>query len=372
MSRSLRDSRRDLANCTWCPKLCRFCCPTAEVEHRETVTPWFKMSLAEMVRQGRAEAAGEYGEVFLHCFGCLHCRTHCEHENDVPAALYAARRLALRAGEEAPAVAALLDRFRDSGNPWGEDLDAALRAAVDERFFVPEAQAVVFAGCQAIRAGGRELTPLFALFDRLGVDHVGIFHQGPLCCGAPLWQAGDAEGFAAHARDLAARLAGVRQVICPCPTCAHILMASFAEADVPLAAQVVTLDAFLAPRVADRPPPRRLGGAVALHDPCYSSRYLERGAALRELLAAVLAEPLCEPSWADRDALCCGGGGLVPHTLPQVAAGAARLRAAQLDSTGAGRVVTACPGCVRQLDGAGRLPVLDLAELLLEAYRAEP
>ena len=370
MSTGLKNHIKALGNCTWCPKLCRFSCPTAEVERRETVTPWFKMSLAEMVRQGTVDAAGEAGEIFLHCLGCLHCRTHCKHENDVPSALIEARGLALLADGEAPEVAATLDRFRDTGSPWGDSLDAGLREFVPDRYFVPEAQAVVFAGCQAIRAGARHLEPLFQLFEMLEVDHVGIFHRGDLCCGAPLWLAGDRESFVAHARSLASSLAGVRKVICPCPTCAHVLGAVFLENNVSLSPQVVTLESFLLPRVQTRPPRRRLSGEVVYHDPCYLTRYLEREQGPRELLQTVLSQPLAEAHWSGDDASCCGGGGLVPHTLPQVADGAAKLRAQQLAATGAKRAVTACPGCVRQLDGAHPdLQVLDLVELLVEAYR---
>ncbi len=369
MSGPLKPHARATDLCTWCPKLCRFCCPTARVEHSETVTPWFKMSLAARVRAGQVDACGEAGEVFLHCLGCLHCRTHCKHENDVPAALFAARAAGLAACGEAPEVAGVLDRFRDTGNPWGEQLQPALRAQVPERYFVPEAQAVVFAGCQAIRAGQRHLGPLFELFEALGIDHVGIHHGDPLCCGAPLWQAGDVQAFVQHARELARILGRVRQVICPCPTCAHVLVAELAAAGVTLTTEVVTLDRFLLPSVRSHPPKNRLRPAVVFHDPCYLTRYLERGREVRALLGEVLAGPPLEAHWTLEDASCCGGGGLVPHTLPEVASDAARLRMEQLAATDAERVVTACPGCVRQLEGAGGLPVLDLAELLLEAYR---
>ncbi len=366
---TLKAHARDLVNCTWCPKLCRFCCPAAEVERRETVTPWFKMTLAEMVRAGKLDPGGETGEIFLHCFGCLHCRIHCKHENDVPSAMRAARALTLQAGGEMPAVAAVLDRFRDTGNPWGEDLREPLTRAVDEQYFVPEAQAVVFAGCQAIRASSTHLTPLFELFEALGVDHVGVYDRDELCCGAPLWQAGDLEGFVEHASKLASRLAGVRKVICPCPACAYVLGGVFAAHGVRLPARVVGLDEFLKPLVESRPPVRKLAGRYVYHDPCYLTRFLERPDGARRLLSAVLEEPPAEAHWSGDDALCCGGGGLVPHVLPDVARGAAGLRMEQLRLVGAERVVTACPGCVSQLGSApDALPVLDFVQLLREAY----
>jgi Fe-S oxidoreductase len=368
----LRPHARALKHCTYCPKLCRFCCPTAEVERRETVTPWFKMSLAELQRLGRRPVQASQAEVFLHCLGCLHCRTHCRHEIDVPGALLAARAEALQAGASPHELEVVRARMREHGNPWGEDLAGRLMEVVPERFLVPEAQAVVFPGCQALRAPDRHLTPLVELLVALGVEHVGVFTGPEVCCGAPLWQAGDLEALRVHGRSLARSLSRARTILCPCPTCAWVLGAVLGEHGAGPSGRVLTLDAFLGPRLEAREPRRRVPGRFVFHDPCFLTRYLERGQDTRRALARALEEPLVEAHDTGRDAACCGGGGLVPHTLPEVARGAARLRAEQLAASGAGAVVTACPGCVRELGGVdGGLPVRDWIELLSEAYRED-
>ena len=63
--------------CTFCPKLCRFSCPIAEVEHRETVTPWGLMRLLEYARRGTVAGSEETAEIFYHCTGCARCQTMC-------------------------------------------------------------------------------------------------------------------------------------------------------------------------------------------------------------------------------------------------------------------------------------------------------
>ena len=148
---TLETHKRSLGKCTYCPKLCRFCCPTAEVEHSETVTPWGKMTLAEMVREERVDLAAEVGEVFYHCFACLHCRTHCTHRIDVPGALIEARARALSSGTAATKVDAVLGRFRDTGNTTGEDLSKLLLEQIEAKYLEPDAQAVLFFGCDALR-----------------------------------------------------------------------------------------------------------------------------------------------------------------------------------------------------------------------------
>lgn len=365
---SLDGRRRDLGNCTYCPKLCRFCCPTAEAEHRETVTPWAKMSLAEMVRTGRLEPDHEVGEIFYHCFGCLHCRTHCEHENDVPGALIEARQEVFRRGAEPPAVSAVIGRFKDSGNAWGDDLRTMLHRQLPPGLFVPEAHAVLFAGCDAIRQETL-LGQIFELLGVLGVDYLAAFDGDDLCCGIPLWQAGDLEGFTQHARRVQAALSPYRKVVCPCPTCVYVLKGLYAEQGLAPAAEVVHLTQFLAPLLEGRSPKRQVAGTHVFHDPCTLGRFLDEVELPRTLLAPALAEPLAETVWSGKDAMCCGGGGLVPHVLPEVARKTAGLRVEQLRATGADRIVTACPGCLRQLGGVPEGPqVADLASVLLEAY----
>ncbi|MBW1810563.1 MAG: (Fe-S)-binding protein [Deltaproteobacteria bacterium] len=367
---SLNSHKRDLGNCTYCPKLCRFCCPAAEAEHSETVTPWAKMSLVEMVRAGRLEACDEVGEVFYHCFACLHCRTHCKHENDVPAALLSARNMVLTGGGEPAGVSSFLGKFYDTANPWGIDLSAEYKKLVDKRYFVPEAQAVLFSGCDAIKNGNDNLKKTFELMELIGVDYLAAFDGTDLCCGMPLWQAGDREGFKAHAKKMVGSLSSYRTIVCPCPTCVYALKTLYEEVDLKISAEIVHMTEFLGPIIKNTKPQRRVSGSFVFHDPCYLGRYLEKTNLPREILASVLEEELSELVWEGQDAACCGGGGLVKHVLPEIAEQAAVLRMDQLKSSGANSVATACPGCIEKLGSvADALEVVDLIEILYLAYQ---
>ncbi len=366
---SLDAHKRSLGKCTYCPKLCRFCCPVAEVEHKETVTPWGKMSLAEMVRLDRLDPGGDVGEIFYHCFACLHCRTHCTHRVDVPGALIQARARVLQSGGGIPAVDAILGKFQDTGNTTGEDLGKRLLDQIEEKYLEPDAQAVLFFGCDALRLESNLPAMVFRLFEELGVDYVAAHVGEDLCCGMPLWQAGDLEGFRAHAKKLQVSLSRYRTIISPCPTCVYAFSGLYAEMDLAPRASVLHLSSFLGPLLEGREPKKKLEGKYTYHDPCYLGRYLEKTKLPRQMLARVLSEPLLEPVWTGPDATCCGGGGLVPYVLPQVAKGAADLRMDQLKKTGAARIITACPGCIRQLSKAtDALPVDDIISLLQNAY----
>lgn len=366
---SLKHHKRDLQNCTYCPKLCRFCCPTAEVEHSETVTPWGKMTLAEMVRSGRLEVSSEVGEIFYHCFACLHCQTHCRHSVDVPGALITARQLTFSSDCEPLALSAALGKFHDAGNPWGEDLHRRLRQMIPGEFFVAEAKVALFAGCQAIRQQSNSLSSLFELFEAIDIDYVAAYDGQELCCGLPLWLAGDAEGFAAHARRMAEALSGYRLVVSSCPACVYTLKSLYPAVSVSLSPAIEHLLEFLAGPLAGREPRHKLAGSHVYHDPCYLARYLGQTKLPREILGKVLAEPPAGTVWSGTDAQCCGGGGLVPHLLPEVAAQATARRMQQLAATGAERVVTACPGCINQFSSVpADIEPVDIIELLKQAY----
>ncbi len=366
---SLKHHKRDLQNCTYCPKLCRFCCPTAEAEHRETVTPWAKMTLAEMVRSDRLELTNEVGEIFYHCLACLHCRTHCRHGVDVPGALVEARRKVFESDCEPPELSVIMGRYHDAGNPWGEDLRRRLRSVVADELFVPEARVALFAGCQAIRQDPNSLPALFELLAALDIDYVAVFEGEELCCGLPLWHAGDHDGFVEQANRVAAALSAYRLVISPCPACVYTLKSLYSSLNVSLSPKVSHVLEFLSEPLTGREPERKIEGSHVYHDPCYLARYLEETSLPREILGRILAEPPAETIWSAEDAQCCGGGGLVPQLLPEVAAGATELRLKQLAASGAERVVTACPGCVNQLASApGETAIVDIIELLKEAY----
>ena len=85
--------------CEFCPKMCRFSCPVSEAARSETVTPWGKMTMLALTSaSGHPPADPEEARALYACSGCLRCRDYCAHGNDVPAALYAGRAVAVRAG----------------------------------------------------------------------------------------------------------------------------------------------------------------------------------------------------------------------------------------------------------------------------------
>ncbi|MEE2789671.1 MAG: (Fe-S)-binding protein [Myxococcota bacterium] len=104
------DALKDaLETCAFCPKLCRFACPVAEGELRESVTPWGLMTHADDLRRGLLGPSAELADLWTHCTGCGACTAHCKHENPVAPTIYALREMARQDGYSHPGLVAWAD-----------------------------------------------------------------------------------------------------------------------------------------------------------------------------------------------------------------------------------------------------------------------
>jgi len=399
--------------CEFCPKMCRFACPAAEVSSREAWTPWGKVSLAAL--SGRApepSAALAFGA----CSGCLRCQTYCAHANDVPAVLYSARATAIRAGsapgawadvarrmsavghaeavdivaihraiaaaerpDAAPnagsssgaASATLSAEIRSSGSSLGasRSVSSALRSVAGSvtSLLRPVADAapqrpLLFAGCDALAAGGRLVREALAVARALAAP-LTLAPEAALCCGLKLVESGHPEMFAAHAARVRTSLVGTSRRPAPIhlvllsPGCVRAMRERWSP--LPDGSRVEHVTTYLSRALAARADLRErapLPESVTYHDPCELARGLSELTAPRALLAAAVAE-LREPPRSGTDTSCCGANGLMPRTLPAVASAMADDRRAELESCGA-PAVTASPGC------AGALGADDVVSVL--------
>ena len=113
---------------------------------------------------------------------------------------------------------------------------------------------------------------------------------------------------------------------------------------------------------------------VTYHDPCQLSRYLEIVDEPRAILTKVDGLEFVEPQkdQTGKWSTCCGGGGGLEVTSPELSEKLAQDRVEQLEKTGASIIVTSCPFCLMQLNKGVQkikadIQVLDMAQLLAMA-----
>jgi Fe-S oxidoreductase len=141
-------------------------------------------------------------------------------------------------------------------------------------------------------------------------------------------------------------LRGFRKVAINCSACLFALRAQYPAEGVTLRTEIVSLADLLAPAAANLACPvnRR---SVYYHDPCYHARY--NGVIEQPRRALSQLAELRELGWNKLDTECCGGGGLLPKTMPLVADQMSKRRLAEVQASGGGMVVTSCATCAFML-----------------------
>jgi Fe-S oxidoreductase len=345
--------RREIEYCTYCPKLCRFACPVAQVECTETVTPTSKMTVLKLVRDGVLPFDEEVGELVYACSGCLVSRTYCEHEIEVYPPFEAARMEAVNSGAAPKAAMEYADLWARRGNPFGADLKKTIEDRVPEKRRSSKAGIVLFAGCTAAHYFPEQIADTVKVLEALGVDF-RVFIDDRICCGYPLLAMGHKEPFERQAERVAGALSGAELVLSPCPTCTHVLKNRYQKLGFSLSADVRHITEFAAENLDRIPIKDRETRAAIYHDPCHLGRYLGVYDEPRRILGAALAAPLIEFPESRDSGTCCGGGGVLPVTRARTARKISKEKTAQVPDLDAELIATGCPMCRRMLGRSGR------------------
>lgn len=351
---------REHTYCALCPKLCRHSCPVATVEARETTTPWAKMTSLHHTATGALAPEASFAATWYACTGCMRCKTWCDHDNEVADALAAGRAEAVRAG-----VAPRSAREAIDDHPVRERRAAESARALfgdggqGEIAFVPGCTACVRSPDVAT-AGRAAVEALLRRPARVVAD---------VCCGLPLLEAGDRDGFLDSANAMLRRLAGASEVVFLDPGCQHVLTVRGPALglEAPPPSRHVSQ---VAAGAIDALGPIDLRGPVRYHDACRLGRGLGIFEEPRAVLARLLGRPADELPHARDRAECSGAGGQLPRTSPRTSEAIADELHDRHGEAGGGTLVTACPAAARRLSERGRHRVIDLVTLLSRALAA--
>jgi Fe-S oxidoreductase len=336
------DVAKQLDYCTFCPKMCRHACPVSTTTGRETLIPQAKMDRLNKLRTGVEPWKTESADPLWACTGCRHCTVYCDHANEPGLVLMAGRAEAQRKGVAHPALAGYAERFRAR--------DERLARHVKEQFgperFAESGQVGFMPGCDTVDKGSADVAAAFAIFDRVGAEHVKLVDSGLTCAGYPLLAAGLTDLFRWHAGKVAGALRRFRTVVINCSACLYALRSQYDGEGVSVGTEVLSLSEYLAQHVSRLPVPK-VKKSVYYHDPCYLARYAGVVEPPRRVLGQVAV--VRELGWSRQDTECCGGGGLLPKTAPSTADAMARRRLAEVAAAGGGTVVTSCGTCAFML-----------------------
>ncbi|MFW6387290.1 MAG: VTT domain-containing protein [Thermodesulfobacteriota bacterium] len=283
----------------------------------------------------------EYACAF-ECSLCGLCDALCPHDLNISDMLLNMRRLEV---ERNPAQ---LKRFKALRSYVGIGRSRWLQS-----YALPEGcTQVFFPGC-ALPGTRADLTWKVYTYLAQQISALGLVLD---CCAKPHHDIGMQTEFTKHISDLRSKLQehGITRVITACPNCYEVLSRYLPQVELASVYEVLGQNISLenAPGVVSDPP------QVTVHDPCVNRNRTGVQSAVRDLIAA-RGLSITEMKNHAETTICCGEGGCVMATAPDLAQSWRRQRVHQSDGL---PVITYCAGCVEYL--STDMPTLHVLDLL--------
>jgi Fe-S oxidoreductase len=325
-----------IARCAMCADMCKYSCPTYLATGRETLSPQKMARLIVYDGKGLLEDEKGFLDLMFQSAMCGACSKHCIYDDyDLRKFIHKARVKAFASGVIPEDVRKRVDTFRTFGNPNGER-ELIDKGAGDTGYFI---------SCSSYK----DEVLLKATEKMLSKSGLAVrrFGGSDLCCGAPLYYAGDMEGFRQASLKMKTEIEKrrLRRVVIDCPTCVKTMTEMYGEIGAELGVEVIHTVQFIESLLKQG----RLGfkkgkKTVTFHDPCILSYDLSMSATPREIITA-LGFNLKEPVYSGEHTHCCGGayGAKIGDHRLRDAVTSTRLN--ELKQTGADIYVTACPTC---------------------------
>jgi len=358
--------RLDAFTCVECGR-CQVNCPAwGAGKELNPKTIILQTQQALLAGQGAAKLGEVYSEkVLWQCTTCGACENQCPVGIEHLPILIGSRRGLVSNGDAPAYLGAMYNNLERRSNIWGLGYDQRtkfVQAAGLETFDPAKHDVLVWLGCAGSFDADfqKSLRSLFAIL-RAKEVRFGVLAK-ERCNGDPAKRTGNEymyqELATGNIEDL--KTAGVKKIVTSCPHCVKTIGADYAKFGyrVEIVHSSVFVEALLRnERAADgraalsgSPAPNEV---VTYHDPCYLGRYGGVVDEPRALLARFGAE-VREPVRNRDNPYCCGAGGglLFADKEEEPGSRISDVRFKQLQATGAGTVVTACPFCSIMLKGA--------------------
>jgi Fe-S oxidoreductase len=420
---ALEEYRQDMETCCRC-SACKFIpfenvkgyqnvtvCPSIARYNFHAYSGSGRLGLGVGLLEKKLEISDKLLEVVYNCQACGACDTSCKYAMDMEVIepILAVRRECVEKGRTLPALDKLVNSLRKGGpmvtggkakrGDWAEGLKV--------RNISQGVTPVIYhAGCRT--ACDKDLWKVaqgtIRLMQKAGID-AGIAGAEEACCGGRAYDMGYEADFLNQAQTNMARFkkAGVKTLVTGCAECYQAFKVLYDKFKLKGDLEVLHTAEYFARLIQEGKlkPSKKVSLDVTYHDPCHLGRLGEswihwKGKRIpgqiilfdppkefrrgtygvyeppREVLKSIPGVKLTEMSRIKEYAWCCGAGGGVKESNPEFARWTAAERIKEAEATGAKALVTACPGCEKNLaetiqDRQSPLKVYDIVELLEKA-----
>lgn len=371
--------------CSLCSRMCRHACPTHLITRSDACSPVGRALTVELYRGNKTALTDTPVKRLYQCTLCGACKAWCKPSHELPRIIELARERVIQEHRVPHGLLDLDQMVSQHHNVYGEPHSnrfADIASALQEPH--SGASVLYFVGCTTAYRHPEIAKAAVQVLNRIGVNTQILSEE--VCCGSPLVRAGFTEAARTLARQNVEAIAqsGIRTVLTTCPGCARALKLDYPKLGTPLPGRVKVLHIteFLAKHRRqlqgfDTHPASSLGTdpiPVAYHDPCHLGRELGVYKPPRQLLQLIPGIRLVEFQNNRDHADCCGAGGVLPKTFPDLAEQIALRRLSDAAQTGASMLVSSCPNCKQHLAKypaitGSPVPVLDIMELLARALK---
>lgn len=351
--------------------MCRHACTVGNVTMRDTNLPRGKALLLLAIQKGFQDWDERAVEVVYQCTNCHLCREWCPPGWDIAPLMLAARAEVVEAGLTPAAALQIRQNYEGYGNPYGE-AQTQIEDLIKGLSKSEAAEVLYFAGSSVSFRRPEIAMAAISIFEQCGTAFTMLEDEPD--CGEMLYVLGfQSEAKKSALRTLnAIRTSGARVVVSSDPTCIETFRHGYREwgVEVPEDLQFLHMSEFLSNAIASGTLKLAgvVDGVVTYHDPCSLGREMKVFEAPREVLAAIPGLHLREMRLNREHSPCCGNGGGVPATFPEIASGAGANAGALILETGADILVTSCPSCQQSLrQHVPGMEVLDLTVIVARA-----
>ncbi len=342
------ESLRLILKCVHCGT-CRSVCPVFEELGWESTCTRGRMMMARGIFDSLDVDEGVAYSLNT-CTTCGLCKQICPAGVDPVNIVEMARKELLRISGPTGSRADLYEKVNSHGNPLGES-SSRLSWLGDQHRVAEKADHVYFVGCLGAYRYQRSA---FAAYDILKKFNTTIL-KDERCCGSPLLRMGfDATDLIEHNLEQIERT-GAHTVIVSCAGCYTTL-----KNDYPSSLNVVHITEFLEEHLEELDL-KSLDMDVTYHDPCHLGRSNGIYDPPRNIINSICR--LKEMDSSREDARCCGGGGGVRKTYPDLSGAIAKKRIEECPQD-IDAVITCCPLCRSNLEMETEKKVMDIVDLL--------
>lgn len=352
----------DILRCALCPNMCRFDCPVLDAVKSETFSPSGKTRIAYALEMDRFLSDDAVALMYV-CAGCDACKQWCPFNFSVEELLIGVRKDISDKGMVPPSLVHFVENLKKNHTVY-EGGNTSLGLSEEGEL---QKDVLYFAGCTTLNRMKKVAQATIKILEKAGIDYTVLPEEW--CCGAPLSLLGFDSDFKKFAEHNVKAFREYKTLICSCPTCVHMFKEVYPKMGFPLKVEVLhTSQFFLQLAKEGKIKLGECNKEYVYHDPCALSRKLNITKEPRELLESIPGLTLKEVQLNQKETRCCGMGGMLGFTNPEIASAITKKRSEELRGV-SDSIVTACPVCEFALKRANTGEILDISELILKVLK---